>query len=351
MHPKLSEKLQRLASDLTIAHGDKMRRIGPYAAAYGLGVFTFWAASAMLAEPYVDITPAYVDSGTGHSATSREASRDGGRIPPAARLHDAAQTGQFGKVRRLLADNVDVNASDERGRTALILAAAAGQNRIVSALIEGGADTEATSKDGETALMAAAAHGNDATVKLLLRRDAKVRAKNLDGATAHDLAIRHKHDSVARLIADEIDKKNRQKIMVTRAQFLLSKLGYKTGGIDGAMSAKTRESITKFQENQDLIVDGLVSPTLITALDERQKAMESSRAAKRAAKRSIVKQRHRNSVKALHKANARQRTERGKPRSTKRETPKKGSERPGFFSRASKWLKDNSDVPGADIDE
>jgi len=55
-------------------------------------------------------------------------------------------------VKLLLAKGADVNAVDNQGNTALMLAANAGEFQIVDSLINGGANVNARNKEGRTAL-------------------------------------------------------------------------------------------------------------------------------------------------------------------------------------------------------
>ena len=78
----------------------------------------------------------------------------------------------------------NVNAKDNDGFTALILAAVFGHTEIVKALIQAGADINAKNNDGWTALMVATIRGNTETVKALIQAGADVNAKNHKGETA-----------------------------------------------------------------------------------------------------------------------------------------------------------------------
>ena len=89
---------------------------------------------------------------------------------PARKLHAVATAdGDGAATARLLAadPNVDVDAVDERGCTALMHAARLGNAETVQALLQGGARPELLNADGETALHLALAHGQDRCVALL----------------------------------------------------------------------------------------------------------------------------------------------------------------------------------------
>ena len=78
-----------------------------------------------------------------------------------------AREGQDALIRTLLAAGADVNARDENGRTALLLAALEGHYHTVAALLDADADVEAKDKDGKTAQDLASARGHKEIVLLL----------------------------------------------------------------------------------------------------------------------------------------------------------------------------------------
>lgn len=256
---------------------EQTNRYVPLAVAYLLGVMTFWGGFAILGStPNVDPMVAEQASDASPPASVSFYDIDDSDLPPHVEtdtetirqnLREAAKTGDAATVNMLIAQNADVNAPDDQGRTALFLAASEGKTDVVRTLIDAGADTDATTQEGQTPLMAAAIKGNKETIEVLIEHDANVRMKSGAGSTAQDLAIQYKHDGVARLIADEIDRQNRERLMVTRAQFLLAKLGYRPGGIDGYLGPRTRGAIQRFQKRNELNPDGRVTDQLIEALN------------------------------------------------------------------------------------
>lgn len=96
-------------------------------------------------------------------------------------------------VKLLIARGAPVNAQDQFGYSALMVAASSGQTEIVKVLIDAGAEINQKNRGGETALLLAVhcgqweAHGDVeghiATIKLLLRARADVNAKAADGTS------------------------------------------------------------------------------------------------------------------------------------------------------------------------
>ena len=117
-------------------------------------------------------------------------------------LHWAATEGHVAIVKDLLdAANVDVNAKDDRGRTALNRAARNGHVAIVKDLL-GAANVDVNAKDkrGRTALRRAAHNGHVAIVKDLLgaANIEDVNAKDSDGLTALSWAARNGHVAIVK---------------------------------------------------------------------------------------------------------------------------------------------------------
>ena len=98
-------------------------------------------------------------------------------------LHEAAESGDIAKVKKLLEAGAAVEARAEHGRTALHYAAGKGHFVIVKLLLEAGADVEARDKDGRTALHVAAEVGLADVVTALLAHGADVAAREKDGRT------------------------------------------------------------------------------------------------------------------------------------------------------------------------
>ena len=91
---------------------------------------------------------------------------------------------------RLLIDNgADVDAKDDNGKTALILATMGGRTDMVDLLIKADADMDAKSNYGNTAMMMACDRGDTDIVRLLIDNGADMDAKDNHGYTAMMIAI------------------------------------------------------------------------------------------------------------------------------------------------------------------
>jgi ankyrin repeat protein len=91
-------------------------------------------------------------------------------------LHFAAYLGDVDATKRLIQDNADVNAVNEKKLTALHEAALEGHVEIVKVLIQNGADVNAVNYWKQTALHYAALKGHADVAKVLLEKGADVNA-------------------------------------------------------------------------------------------------------------------------------------------------------------------------------
>ena len=88
-------------------------------------------------------------------------------------LWKVAESGEIGQLIELLARGADVNASNQAGVTALMLAAYHGQLEMVRALTDHGADVNAIDRDGFTAATLAQHSHREDIVRLLVARGAR----------------------------------------------------------------------------------------------------------------------------------------------------------------------------------
>ena len=103
-------------------------------------------------------------------------------------LMHAAEIGDYSVAARLLETNIEVDATDQSGRSALMLAAQHGQNEIVRALLKKGADPNREGPDRWTPLMFAVSSGNLDCVREVVRSGADVNERNAAGETPLDHA-------------------------------------------------------------------------------------------------------------------------------------------------------------------
>lgn len=172
---------------------------------------TYGTTALMLAVDYPQIVRVLLDAKADVDAKTNM----GGMFRPSkgsTALMIAAQHGQIAVVNALLADGADVNASDDKGATALILASHEHGNvrvytnvkgssaqgftgtevtqaeepfrQVIEALLAKGANVNATLNDGTTALMQASYDGHIEIVQELLNKGAQVNAKDEHGDTA-----------------------------------------------------------------------------------------------------------------------------------------------------------------------
>ena len=93
-----------------------------------------------------------------------------------------------------------VDAKDDKGDTALIIAAGRGDEDYTAYLLNKGADPNASGKGGDTPLIAAARIGYDQGVEWLLGSGAKVDTANRMGETALIVAVQQRRTPVVKLL-------------------------------------------------------------------------------------------------------------------------------------------------------
>ena len=97
----------------------------------------------------------------------------------------------------MVENGADINAKDDGGWTALMLASYNGEFEVVKYLVESGANINAKDNDGRTALMLASLNGKFEVVEYLIEKGANVNAENNDGLTASDFATRYFFDKIS----------------------------------------------------------------------------------------------------------------------------------------------------------
>ena len=108
-------------------------------------------------------------------------------------LHRAVKAGDLAGLTRMLASGADVNARDNRGRTALMHAVDKGYVLLVEPLLAAQADPNVRAPDGATALFIAAVHGHSEIITMLMKAGADPtikgpKLKGLKGRTPTEVA-------------------------------------------------------------------------------------------------------------------------------------------------------------------
>lgn len=115
----------------------------------------------------------------------------------ATALHWAAYRGDPVAASMLLEAGANVGTANREGATPLSLACLAGNPEVIALLLDGGAAPNERLANGETALMMAARTGVAAAVELLIERGADVNAvENLRGTTPLMWAVAYEHPAV-----------------------------------------------------------------------------------------------------------------------------------------------------------
>jgi len=136
-------------------------------------------------------------------------SQDGSDWTP---LHRAAINGHTETAQLLLAQGAQIDARSEYGRTPLHLAAAGGQVEVAELLLSQGAQVDAQNGDNETPLHWAAHNGHIETVQLLRSQGAQVDAQNGDNETPLHRAADNGHTETVQLLlaqGAQVDAQNR----------------------------------------------------------------------------------------------------------------------------------------------
>ncbi len=279
-----------------------VKRYFPYVLIYVLGVASAWGVFQLTLASDDPVRTAAATSQSGHSgirsAKSRRPVAAAPRIGKQARtdrkaptttkkrvakktpakktgassskLYAAVSQGDQRAVKRLLATRKhNVNKVDRRGRSLLMTAVEKGHSDVARLLIKAGANIDAKSRGGDTPLMVAARGGDPVIVHMLLEGGADIDARDRKGKTAQTIAKKGGHDVVYEFIADEVDRRGKDRRLVAKAQAMLNKLGYRLGSADGVAGPKTVRAVRRFQKSHKIRVDGKITPALITALQRK----------------------------------------------------------------------------------
>jgi ankyrin repeat protein len=140
----------------------------------------------LLQDPQLDIN---AQNGKGHSA-----------------LILATYDNHLDAARLLIERGADLNLQDASGNTALMGVAFKGYADIARLLIEAGADLNSTNGNGGTALMFATLFGRNELVKILLEAGADATLKDVRGLTALHLAGQQGNEEAWKLLGGSEDE-------------------------------------------------------------------------------------------------------------------------------------------------
>jgi ankyrin repeat protein len=154
---------------------------------------------------------ASTSSGRGRSSPNAGRARDLTTVELDTRLIDAAWKNQVDRARRLIAAGADVDAKDDTGQSAYLIATSEGYLRLLELTLRHGADVHSKDSYDGTGLIRAAERGHADVVGRLLRTDVEVDHVNELGWTAlHEAVILGRdtptyHDTVRLLVASGAD--------------------------------------------------------------------------------------------------------------------------------------------------
>lgn len=122
----------------------------------------------------------------------------------------AARSGEVERVQNLLAvaEDIDLNATNASGRTALMLAALQKNEAMLTTLLEAGANPNLQDTRGSTALLMTADSGEQ-VVGLLIQAGADVNIQDKEGRTPLIVAARRDAEAVKMLLAAGADVNHR----------------------------------------------------------------------------------------------------------------------------------------------
>jgi ankyrin repeat protein len=162
----------------------------------------------------------------------------------ATALHWAAHWGDLETAGLLLAAGANPGLANRNGATPMFLACEGGSAPIIELLLKAGADVNGpVLPHGETALMMAARSGNIDAVRLLLERGANVNAaENLRGTTALMWAAEQRHAEVVRLLVAKGAQVGAQSKVFTPLQH--RGLGFAAAGFGSRLRPGTTEAVT-----------------------------------------------------------------------------------------------------------
>lgn len=122
----------------------------------------------------------------------------------ATALHDAAQTGNTAQLQAAVQQNLkQLNESDAKGNTPLMLASQAGQTDAVALLIKNQSNLDLQNKQGQTALLLAIDHQKIAIAELLIKAGANVKLADANELSPLKLAIAINQPTLIQLLGNK----------------------------------------------------------------------------------------------------------------------------------------------------
>lgn len=125
------------------------------------------------------------------------------QFSPTYEFLKALKAGDYRGVKSNIMGGANVNAKDDDGTPALVLATDMGDPSMVKFLLDQGAHVdEISARTGETSLMRASAAGDHSSAGVLLYYKANINAQDRHGETPLMKAIRSGHRDVVKLLVD-----------------------------------------------------------------------------------------------------------------------------------------------------
>lgn len=127
-------------------------------------------------------------------------------------------------IRKLLSSGADVNAIDQSGDTALLMAVRRNDFELTRILLEAGANREINDRFGQTPLILAARKGNSQIASLLLDSGANINQKDVNGQSALVAAIRSGRKTIVPMLSrrgadlESRDKQGMTPLMVAASE-------------------------------------------------------------------------------------------------------------------------------------
>jgi TonB family protein len=173
-------------------------------------------------------------------------------------LHDLARTGEIEAVRSLVAEGgPDLDAPDETGATALMLAVRGGRDEVVDVLVEAGADLDRQDPLGQTALHLAAIHGRTASARLLLRAGAEFELRDAEERTPLYRAVENRRADIIEML---------QAAALAQGKGVLSQAALETP--DGTLPPRIMES-TPAPYPESAVASGMAGRVVLMVLVRR----------------------------------------------------------------------------------